>query len=126
MTTPQADVTTVLVAAKDLIENVGWTQREMQKLDGDYKPLAFCLYGALEQASLVLRDKEDNLYRWNKLSEAEKLVREQVQPPFWKRFFLRAPEVSTISWNDREGRKKEEVIRVLDKAIEVSLKRQAA
>jgi hypothetical protein len=93
--------TEVLIAAKWMIENVGWIQGAYVRTDADRKPNAFCLAGALQYV-----ESESNVIR----EHAYALISRQT------------PDGSYIKFNDSPKRTKQEVVALLDRAINDSKK----
>lgn len=97
MITTEADVTLeVLKGAKKLLETKGWVKGEYVNKDG------YCLVGALSTSISKVAKKLGKYpeHHWGMALE------QFIQSPSW------------ASWNDHADRTKEEVLAVLDKAIE--------
>lgn len=87
----------VLLAAKALLQNVGWCQNAYTTYDKQYNPTAYCLSGAVccvDGAYFTIQDEAISCLR--SMLENKPLI---------------------VNWNDQPGRTKEEVLALLDKAI---------
>lgn len=97
------DVKQVLIEARRLIAEKGWTQgvnarnSKGRVVKPTYKgAVCFCIYGALGRVVEELSEVHD---------EAVALLEHEVQPKF------------VSEWNDTPGRTREEVLAVFDRAI---------
>lgn len=88
---------TDLEAMRGIIEKYGWTQDKL----GD-ETIGFCLLGA-NYHHLVVNEHDANARRFNRIEQAIIDVNGGM---------------SVDIWNDAPGRTKEEVLALLDKAIE--------
>jgi hypothetical protein len=98
----------VLIEARDLLINVGWTQGVMCRYK-DGKPSCYCSVGAISQIlmSHEIRKVSRNSMEENSILLLRYAIRKQVEYNH-----------SVMSFNDAPGRTKEEVIDVFTKAIE--------
>jgi uncharacterized protein (TIGR02266 family) len=97
----------LLSMARELLRHRGWTQLLEQDPGGSY-----CLSGALLEAS----GDDDDLYR-----AALRAVGERLNVPACTVGGGYACHCAVISWNDKEGRTKYEVIAKLDEVIRAEL-----
>lgn len=107
-------VTKILKRAKSLIRR-GWTQGSYARNRGDTSIVVespnackFCLRGAVERAHLDLQ--ADSEYYWAAQRVLEKTIRKET----------------VIQYNDKSGRKKDEILKKLDMAITRSEKLRGA
>src|SRR5947209_3367808 len=96
----------VLIVARDLLHEGGWTQLDAHDAEGRY-----CLSGALAQAA----GEERAAYRGALHSVGASLGEPACQ------FGGFDCHCAVMRWNDREGRTKLEVVRKLDEVIETAL-----
>lgn len=89
----------VLIAAKWMLEHVGWIQGKYMEKGADGNPIAFCASEALNRVIPTNRDLRDR---------AQYLLS------------LHMDGGSIIGFNDDLGRTKEQVLAAFDKAIEAS------
>jgi len=98
----------VLVAAKWILENVGWCQNVSVRIDSANRPVAYCLAGSMGTVETV----------WDERGQIGK-------SPWWKARTIVAETIQHLykthdmipEWNDRQSRTKEEVLALLDVAI---------
>lgn len=103
MTTPKQN----LIVARQLLIDVGWCQRNYQRVDGN-KTIAYCSAGALMEAT---RNCLIEIDPSNGYAGAATYLRQAIG----------CPEDMPISgWNDHQGRTKEEIIAVFDEAIKLA------
>lgn len=89
----------VLIAAKWMLENVGWCQGLFSKRDDSGSIKAMCLVGAINRVQLT-----DAGYKKLLQEKSTTMLSKLLKQDVW-------------IWNDTEGRTKEEVISLLDRAI---------
>jgi hypothetical protein len=90
----------VLIAAKYLLENIGWCQGHFS-LHQDGKPVSFCMLGAINAVEVW-----DIELTW----EAKILLSQTI--------FKNISDSQMLSdWNDKPARKKRDVIKLFDKSI---------
>jgi hypothetical protein len=92
----------VLVAARWMIDNVGWCQKNYRIVNDNHVPVSFCALGAIEE---VVVNSPDLIFG------AKSLLREQLGVKDAN------PYSYVPSWNDQAGRTKEEVLELYDLAI---------
>jgi hypothetical protein len=91
----------VLIAAKYLLENIGWCQGDFSNYQ-DGKPVSFCMLGAINHVEV-----SDIELTW----EAKALLSQTIL----KNISIDSQMLS--DWNDNSARKKKDVIKLFDKAI---------
>jgi hypothetical protein len=90
----------VLIAAKYLLENIGWCQGDFSNYQ-DGKPVSFCMLGAINHVEV-----SDFELIWEAKSLLSQTILKNISEP------------GIISdWNDKPARKKKDVIKLFDKAI---------
>jgi len=103
----------VLARAKNLLANRGWTQgvfardkngREVSA--GDSKATRFCINGAIDRACRGIKNGSARAAAWSKAADA---VQRAVPKPF-----------GAVGYNDATGRKRKEMIALLDEAIKLA------
>jgi hypothetical protein len=111
-----------LVNAKQLLVAYGWGQNGYAKIKPDpisEEDCTRCLLGALEGWTIY----QDGSY--DTTVTPERRVLDFVNRAIHERDvslidFVRGASTSIIAWNDTEGRTEEEVLAVLDRAIELA------
>lgn len=86
----------ILEEAKHLLNTCGWRQHEYGNCD-----IGFCLYGAVDQAT----GRQDITH----LTQVERVLEQTVYKYF---------DSSVITFNDTEGRTKQDIITLIDLAIQ--------
>lgn len=103
---PDSQLREVLTDARDLISEHGWVQMKLGSRGG-----GFCIAGALVHATELqcLRQKQ----------EGDRFVRNRLGDSF-KHIARVLDGDNIIDWNDAEGRTQEEVLELLELAIEAA------
>jgi len=91
--------TQVLIAAKWMIENVGWCQGRSIQMDESQKPVAFCAGGAIAGVEADFYHKS-----------------------FARDYLYRVVLTHVPEWNDHPLRTKKQVLKAFDQAIKLSKK----
>lgn len=103
----------ILIKTKKRLQSQGWTQHRMIDYEGKC-----CLYGGLlrviEKEFPSLGTGFDYL---DKRDAVLPVCLKALRVAIWGEKFADSTSCSIIPWNDVAGRKKEEVLAVLDKAI---------
>lgn len=97
----------ILNRAADELERHGWIQGKYGTTRG-----AKCIMGAIAFAG-VGKIPTSPFFRWNLQTMAANKILETCTPPRW----------TAVAWNDRAGRTKEQVIRLLRRAAKKAEKK---
>jgi hypothetical protein len=89
----------VLVATKWILDHHGWVQGTFTKVDSNKKLVGFCLVGALDTVEV---EGKDYILK----PQAYSLMQNELS------------YLSLSAWNDLYGRTKEQVLSLIDQAIE--------
>lgn len=90
----------ILEEAKHLLNTCGWRQYEYGNCD-----IGFCLFGAVDQVT----GRQDITDLITDLTEAERVLEQTVNKYF---------DSTVITFNDTEGRTKQDIITLIDLAIQ--------
>jgi len=97
--------------AKAIIETKGWTQRTAMDIEGKV-----CLGEAIGQARMVKSKKGLAPLTSGKVGFAIAGILEEARPKVTRRAPSFYGLTSVVSWNDKPGRSKQQVLALLDKA----------
>jgi hypothetical protein len=99
-----SNIKEVLVAAKQLIERVGWTQSWFVKRNNQGKVIAYCAAGAINRATL---EEDEGGISANRTLCAQS-----------RNHFSKVVGTPIVEFNDAPNTTKEQVLQAFDKAIE--------
>lgn len=99
----------ILISAKSLLQNNGWCQSSMEKKG------CYCLMGALHNA--WIRSFKENLLLKRLLNKYEITTKEMYPFSLAYSTVMKFTGPGVMGWNDKEDRKFNEVIAVLDNSI---------
>lgn len=113
----------VLRDTRELVEQ-GWRR------GADYWAGSYCTRGAIRQASEILRAAAPlNSFEWaaQEAAAQEAAYKAVVKklPLSWRLFRIGGHQAMIVRWNDYAFRRKQQVLRVLDKAIKAEAKKAA-
>lgn len=101
--TPKSSPAAVLKRARELIEQ-GWVQGDWRVTDDNGK-MSFCAIGALNEASTKVN--------WETKDEARELLGSALRNGYH----------DVIEYNDADGRRKADVLKLFDRAIKAASKK---